>query len=202
MKRLGLFCKKELVPELKKLLNGPWIVSQIESAPQAWSCLQKSVFNAIIFYFDNVSEEHLSSIRRIREEIEDLPIILLAEHIDEEIEYLDIAHFALFELEKDSDILVAGLEKLLSGKQVFYRKEKRYRAHPFVSIVSSIHNGSRTLRMANISRSGAELHGHVGFAKVGEKVFIKSETSNVPAVIRWVGKNGKSIQKIGIEFIN
>ena len=201
----AVLCKPELFSEVDGLLkNSAWRKLHIKTHHESWLEMKENNFSAFVFYFEDWDDKYRDFMMLLRESFTDSIFVLIAEKVPAEIakELLQQKAFGVFDPKRDRSTIVEGVQKLLDGQSVHYRKEERFRAYPLVHILFAKETEWKTFRTANLSFSGAEITGNIGDRKLEEAVKVKFETASghirqFNAVVRWIKEN----HSFGVEFI-
>jgi hypothetical protein len=201
----AVLCKPDLFSEVNELLqNKAWRKLHIKTHHESWLEMKENNFSVFVFYFDDWEDKYKDFMMLLRESFADSVFVLIAEKVPTEVakDLLQQKSFGVFDPKRDRNTIVEGIQKLLDGQSVHYRKEERFRAYPFVHVQFAQEKEWKGFRTSNLSFSGAEITGNIPAVKKGEAVKVKFETPSgqvrrFNAVIRWI----KEAHSFGVEFI-
>lgn len=201
----AVLCKSELFSEVDELLkNSAWRKLHIKTHHESWLEMKENNFSVFVFYFTDWEDKYKDFMLLLRESFTDSVFVLISEKVPPDIakDLLQQKAFGVFDPKRDRSTIVEGVQKLLEGQSVHYRKEERFRAYPLVHVLFSGESDWKAYRTANLSFSGAEITGNIGNRKMGESVKVKFDTASgqqrqFNAKVRWI----KEKNSFGVEFI-
>lgn len=208
---IAVLCEESDFTDVKALLeNKSWVQHHIKTHYESWLKMKENSFSAFVFYIRQWDVKYLEFIMLLKESFPGTAVAVISENLPEEIAKAVVGESGLgvFHPVRDKSTVVDGLDKLIKGIDVHYRKEERFRAYPFVNVTDKSGNKLK-LRVSNLSFSGAEIQGSYGEVKVDDLLILEfisqnNENRSLKGIVRWVkfesDNKGAKLNSFGVEF--
>ncbi|MFK8138346.1 MAG: PilZ domain-containing protein [Bdellovibrionales bacterium] len=215
MKKIGVLCKELDYQAIEKQMRGgAWQLYHIKTAPEAWISMKSMVFDAFVFFFSDWEDKHIQMVRLLKDYLSDTPLIAITQNIaSENIEKLEaVEDLVVLDIENDIGSISPAITKYFAGQDVANRNQKRFRAAQFVKVYRDGETVGKSLRLRNVSYTGAAFDGTIDGLHEGQIVFVevgmadKNLPSKVRSVVRWIKKETTKIPEqagiigFGVEF--
>lgn len=202
---IAILCEEKKYPKiLKPLEPGPWRCFHIKTSYDAWVEMKKNDYAVFVFYFEDWQEKYEEVISLLHQSFPSAVVAVVTDFAPQEtVERMrSVTGVGFFHFTRDHKLIVEGIEKLLNGYPVHYRKEERFRAYPYVEVKKDLMEPLKC-RVANLSFSGAEISGSIKGLQTKEILYLEFQTGEkkkkIKAVVRWIAE-GKT-PSFGVEFI-
>lgn len=209
---IAVLCKDSLFSEADQLINNSsWKRHHVKTHYKSWVNMKENNYSAFVLYFDDWKPDYQNLALLLRESFPGAVVVVISDQIPGEVAKDLLSHegIGVFHPKRDASSVVEGIDKLIQGIPVHFRKEERFRAYPYVDIVLS-EDKKFKLRTSNLSFSGAEIAGNFPGVNEGMELDLifhlqSSKTRNLRAAVRWLNrkseKPGAEVTSFGVEFL-
>ena len=190
----------------QKLLESKEFYTSLHSDPnELLRQMNHSSFDAFVFVNENVSSGHLQLFDSLNYNLENMPLIVIANHVPKKLRQAVIHRnyplLRLIDRKYELNDLPTMLEKMILGRTIGLRHHCRYRTIKSVSVHSK-RSGHHLGRLENISQGGAKIRLNYAQLENHEPVTVKVSTSSgdqhkIDSKIVWQSHRDRSC---GVQF--